>query len=64
LDILTKITDSRVASHSHASGIRDDVAGYDFEEGGLPRTIPSNDCNAIAHASGEADSAEKFMVGI
>jgi hypothetical protein len=64
LDILAKITDSGVTSYRHASGIRDDVACYDFEKGGLSRAIPPDDRNAIAHVNGEANPAEKLMIVI
>jgi hypothetical protein len=64
LDILAQITDGSATSHRHASGIRDDVAGYDFEKGGLARAIASDDGNAIAHADGEANPAEELMIVI
>jgi hypothetical protein len=59
-----KITDSSVTSHRNTAGIRDDVSSYDFKEGGLPCSIPSNDCNAIAHADGEVNPAEELVVAI
>ena len=63
-DVLAKVAYCGATPQGYAAGIRHDVACDDLEKSSLANTIPANDRDAVAHADGETDPAEKFAAGI
>ena len=59
LDILAQIADGGAAPDSDTSGVRADIAGDNFEQGGLASTVLADNSDTVPHTDVEAHIAEK-----
>ena len=63
LRLLCKKTDTKALCPAHTSGIREEIAGHNPQQGRLPSAVDSHEANSIPIADRQREVAEELTLG-